>query len=103
MFVLLEKRSRDVASFSGEYKGLVFPGRTFLFALNPAGCHRASLPGTPTRLARGMSGFLIGQIEKKLHDVSFRIDPQGSVCTGCRTGCRVSARVDCLCTRHRLE
>ena len=35
--------------------------------------------------------------------VSFRIDPQGSVCTNCRTGCRVSARIDCLCTRHRRE
>ena len=35
--------------------------------------------------------------------VSFGIGPQGSVCTSCRTGCRVSSRVDCLFTRHRLE
>ena len=35
--------------------------------------------------------------------LSFRVDPQGSVCTICRTGCRVSARIDCLCTRHRRE
>ena len=34
--------------------------------------------------------------------MSFRIDPQGSVCTSCCTGCRVSARANCRCTRHRL-
>ena len=43
----------------------LFPGRIILLALNLARPRPAASPGTPTRIARCMSGFCIRQVESK--------------------------------------
>ena len=94
--------------FFVDYGKELSPRRGILLAYRPARSRLASTPCAPTRPAYGMSGFWTKQVMdssvmRELLSLSFRIDPQSSVGNCCRTSCRVSARVDCLCTRHRLE
>ena len=107
--------NRQVRCFR-ECKEALSPRQTVLLAPCLARLSSATPPCASTRPARGMSGFWTRQIInckrsalrswlltcvatpiylcKPVACMSFHIDPQGSVCTGCRTGCRVSARVD---------
>ena len=50
----------------GGYGGLLCPGRIVLLAPNLARPRTAAPPGAPSRPARGMSGFWIGQVRRRV-------------------------------------
>ena len=59
--------------FFGTYDGALFPGRIVLLTLNLALPLSAAPPTSPTRPARGMSGFWIRQVYFKSLDYYFEI------------------------------
>ena len=63
LFLLQESRSEDLSSMLWGYEGRLSPERIVLSASRPARLRPAAPPCAPTRLARGMSGFWVRQVD----------------------------------------